>query len=126
MSVLMSESLFIHSFNRFIQTADSFRNEAIGCPYEWTTESINSLDSFKHVDSFINQTPLCVARRHTTLCCAVALIATIFGCEIEQKQSEFSLKYKSLNFNLFIEIQLYKSVSRCSRVIDIQGNIMVV
>ncbi len=38
MSVLMSES-FIHSFNRFIHTADSFRNEAIDCPYEWATES---------------------------------------------------------------------------------------
>ncbi len=46
MSVLMSES-FINSFNRFIQTADSFRNESIGCPYEWATESIDSLDSFK-------------------------------------------------------------------------------
>ncbi len=43
MSVLMSES-FIHSFNRFIQMADSFRNEAIGCRYEWATESIDSLD----------------------------------------------------------------------------------
>ncbi len=32
-SVLMSES-FIDSFNRFIQTADSFRNEASDCPYE--------------------------------------------------------------------------------------------
>ncbi len=38
-SVLMSES-FIDSFNRFIQTADSFRNEASGCPYEWATESL--------------------------------------------------------------------------------------
>ncbi len=57
MSVLMSES-FIRSFNRFIETADSFRKEAIGCPYEWATESIDSLDSFKHVDLFRNQTPL--------------------------------------------------------------------
>ncbi len=39
MSVLMSES-FINSFNRLIQTADSFRNESIGCPYEWATESL--------------------------------------------------------------------------------------
>ncbi len=39
MSVLMSES-FINSFNRLIQTADSFRNESIGCPYEWATESM--------------------------------------------------------------------------------------
>ncbi len=45
MSVLISES-FIHSFNRLIQTADSFRNESIGCPYERVTESIDSLDLF--------------------------------------------------------------------------------
>ncbi len=96
----MSES-FIHSFNRFIQTADSFRNESIGYPYEWATESIDSLNSFKYVDSFSNETPLCVARRHNSS--AVAFIATIFGCEIEQNQSAFCLKYKSLNFNfLFI------------------------
>ncbi len=44
MSVLMSE-WFIHSFNRFIQMADSFRNESIDCPYEWATESINSIHS---------------------------------------------------------------------------------
>ncbi len=39
----------------------SFRNESIGYHCEWATESIDSLDSFKHVDSFSNQTPLCVA-----------------------------------------------------------------
>ncbi len=44
MSVLMSES-FINVFNRFIQTTDSFRNESIGCPYEWATESIDSFHS---------------------------------------------------------------------------------
>ncbi len=60
MSVLMSDS-FINSFNRFIQTADSFRNESIGCRYEWATESIVSLDSFKNVDSFSDITPQCVA-----------------------------------------------------------------
>ncbi len=42
MSVLMRES-FINSFNRFIQTADSFRNKAIDCPYEWATESLTHL-----------------------------------------------------------------------------------
>ncbi len=60
MSVLMSESL-INSFNRFIQTTDSFRNKTIGCPYERATESIDSLDPFK------NETPQCVAQRHTTV-----------------------------------------------------------
>ncbi len=40
--VLMSES-FVHPFNRFIQTADSFRNESLGYHYEWATESINSV-----------------------------------------------------------------------------------
>ncbi len=80
MSVLMSES-FINEFNRFIQMTDSFRNESIGCPYEWTTESIDSLDSFKNVDSFSDETPLCVAQRHNSS--AEALIATIFISEIE-------------------------------------------
>ncbi len=60
MSVLMSES-FIHSFNWFIPTADSFRNESNVYHYEWATESIDSLNSFKHVDLFSNQTQLCVA-----------------------------------------------------------------
>ncbi len=40
MSVLMSEP-FIHS-------TDSFRNEAIDCPYEWATESLtHSIHSVK-------------------------------------------------------------------------------
>ncbi len=40
---------------------------------------------------------------------AVALIATIFIGEIEQKQSVFCIKSKSLNFNLlFVETLLYK------------------
>ncbi len=65
MSVLTSES-FINSFNRFIQMADSFRNESIGCRYELTTESIDSLNSFKNGDSFRNETPLCVVHRQTT------------------------------------------------------------
>ncbi len=65
--------LFIHSTDSFKrQTADSFRNEAIGCPYEWATESIDSLDSFKNVHSFRKETLLCVAQRHNSS--AVALI----------------------------------------------------
>ncbi len=54
--------------------ADSFRNESIGYYYEWAIESIDSLNSFKHVDLFSNQTQLCVARRHNSS--AVALIGT--------------------------------------------------
>ncbi len=38
-SPLMSES-FSCSFNQLIQKADSFRNEASGCLYEWVTESL--------------------------------------------------------------------------------------
>ncbi len=33
--------------------ADSFINESIGCPYEWATESIDSLDSFKNSQYFV-------------------------------------------------------------------------
>ncbi len=54
--------------------ADSFRNESIGYHYELAIESIDSLNSFKHVESFSNQTQLCVARRHNSS--AVALIGT--------------------------------------------------
>ncbi len=59
---------------------------------------------------------------------AVALVATIFVSEIEQKQSIFCLKSKSLNLNLlFIEILLYKnSVTLQSADIVIRGNIMAV
>ncbi len=80
-------------------------NEAIDC-HEWATESLTHL-FVQNLDSFSNETPLCVARRRNSS--AVALIATIFVSEIEQKQSIFCLKSMSLNFNLlFIEILLYK------------------
>ncbi len=39
LAVLMNEPLN-HWLTRFIQTADSFRNESIGCPYERATESL--------------------------------------------------------------------------------------
>ncbi len=39
LTVLMNESLY-HWLTQFIQTADLFRNESIGCPYEWATESL--------------------------------------------------------------------------------------
>ncbi len=42
-----------HSFNRFVQMADSFRNEASDSFYD-------SLDLFKNTDSFINETALCL------------------------------------------------------------------
>ncbi len=103
--VLMSEP-FIHSFNRFIQTADSFRNESIVCPFEWASESLtHSIHSKTWFHSVTKH--FCCSETHNSS--AVALIATIFVSEIEQKQSAFCLKSKSLNFNLlFIEIILYK------------------
>ncbi len=123
MSVLMSES-FINSFKRLIHSETSQLAVLMNRPLNhWLTRFIqkrvswlslwighwiiDSLDSFKNVDSFSKETPLCVAQRHNSS--AVALIVTIFGGEIEQKQSVFCLKSKSLNFNLlFIEILLYK------------------
>ncbi len=106
MSVLMSES-YIHSFNRFIQTADSFRNEASDSPYEWATESLTHLiHSIKWIHS-VTKHAVCCSETHNSS--AVALIGTILVSEIEQKQSIFCLKSKSLNFNfLFIEILMYK------------------
>ncbi len=88
MSVLMSES-FMHSFIRFIQTADSFRNESIDCPYELATESIDSLDSFKNVDSFRNETRrfIIVAQRHTTV--LLWLWSQLFSNEKLSKNSQY-------------------------------------
>ncbi len=68
MSVLMSES-FTNAFNRFIQTADSFRNYSIGCPYEWAIESIDSLDSLKK-RGFVQKLNTAVLLRDTQqFCC---------------------------------------------------------
>ncbi len=39
LAVLMNGPLN-HWLTQFIQTTDSFRNESIGCPYEWATESL--------------------------------------------------------------------------------------
>ncbi len=163
LAVLMNGPLN-HWLTRFIQTADSFRNGSIVCPYEWATESlthsihsngwfvqkrvnwlslwmghwiIDSLDSFKRLirsetgqlavlmngplnhwlTRFIQKRRF-AQKRNTAVCCsethnssAVALIATIFVSEIEQKQSVFWIK----------------SVSHCNRAdIVIQGNIMAV
>ncbi len=66
MTVLMSE-LFSHSFNRFVQTADLFRNEASDCLCEWATQSLTHSISSKNVDSFNSN-------RHNSS--AVALIGT--------------------------------------------------
>ncbi len=44
----MSESLN-HLFNRFHQTADSFRKKAFDCVNEWITESFISIDSIKRL-----------------------------------------------------------------------------
>ncbi len=88
LAVLMNGPLN-HWLTRFIQTADSFRNESIGCPYEWATESIDSIHSKCRF----------AQKRNTAVCCsetnnssAVALIANIFVSKIEQKQSVFCLK----------------------------------
>ncbi len=101
MSVLMSES-FINSFKRLIHSETSQLTALMN-------GSLNQLTRFVQKHGFVQ-------KRNTAVCCsethnssAVALIATIFVGEIEQKQSIFCLKSKSLNFNLlFIEILLCK------------------
>ncbi len=103
MYVLMSESFIqpIHSNGWFIQKLGKWLSSWMG---HWI---IDSHDSFKHVDSFSNKTPLCCSETHNSS--AVALIATISVGKIEQKLSILGLKSKSLNFNLLlIEILLYK------------------
>ncbi len=91
----------IHSNGWFIQKRGNWLSLWMG---HWI---IDSLDSFKNVDSFSNKTPLCCSE--TLNSSAVALNGTIFVGKTEQKRSIFSLKSKSLNFNLlFIAILLYK------------------
>ncbi len=124
-TVFMNESLN-HWLTRFIQTADSFSN----CLYEWVTESlthsihsngwfiqklslwmshwiIDSLDSFKYVDSFRNKTPLYVTQRHTTV--LLWLWLQLLSSAKLSKNSQYFVKSKSLHFILlFIEKLLYK------------------
>ncbi len=118
----MSDSLIqpIHSNSWFIQKRVNWLSLWMG---HWI---IDSLDSFKHVDSFSNETQLCCSETHNSS--AVALIETIFVSEIEQKQSIFCLKYNSLNFCLLFEIPLYKisvSLQSCWYCF-FWGNIMAV
>ncbi len=99
----MSDSFIqpIHSNGWFIQKLGKWLSSWMG---HWI---IDSRDSFKHVDSFSNKTPLCCSETHNSS--AVALIATISVGKIEQKLSILGLKSKSLNFNLLlIKIILYK------------------
>ncbi len=41
-SKCLNESLK-NAFKRFVQTADSFKDKASACPYEWTTDSLTQL-----------------------------------------------------------------------------------
>ncbi len=74
------------TFNRLVQMDDSFRIEASDY---WLLSLwmgywiINSLDSFKTMDSFSNDTPLCCSETQNSS--AVTLIGTIFISKIEQK-----------------------------------------
>ncbi len=81
MCVLMSES-FIHSFN------DSFKRLIRSETSRLVIVMNGPLNRLTHSS---NETPLCVARRHNSS--AVALIATIFVGEIEEKVNICLYKY---------------------------------
>ncbi len=66
-----------HSFTRFVQMTDSFRNEESDSLYD-------SLDLFKNTDSFINKTVLCLLEDEQRLSCD--LFGIIFIDETEHKQ----------------------------------------
>ncbi len=98
MTVLMSE-LFSHSFNRFVQTADSFRNEASDCLCEWATQSLtHSISSKTWIHSTVTDTTV------------------LQWLWLEQKQSILCLKCKPLILTscLFNHYCL-KSVSHSNR-----------
>ncbi len=78
---LMSES-FSHSFNWFIQTADSFRVETSDCLCEWIAESLTHSIRLKTWIHSVTKHRCCWEKHNSS---AVALIGTIFVCEILQK-----------------------------------------
>ena len=90
----MSESLS-HSFKRFVQTTDSFKNETCLWMGHWIFDSANS---FKTLNHSVMKTRLSVAVRCDTVL-LWSLFGTIFAAETEQKQSILCLKCKWLNLN---------------------------
>ncbi len=101
--VCFSEQSFIHSFKV------SFRNKAIGCSYEWATESLtHSINPKTWIHSVTKHR--CVARRHTTV--LLWLWSQLYSSAKLSKNTQYFVKSKSLNFIentfLFIEILLYK------------------
>ncbi len=105
--VWMSES-FSPSFNRFVQMADSFRNQASDYRlYEWVTESLTHLiRSNTWIHSVTKHLP-CVLGDTQRFCCGFDW--NYFHQQNWAKQSILCLKCKSLNFNfLLIELLLYK------------------
>ncbi len=85
----MSESV-IDSFKRLIHSETSQLAVIINGPANQLTHSI-------HSNTWIHSVTKHGLETHNSS--AVALIATIFVSEIEQQQSVFCLKSKSLNFN---------------------------
>ncbi len=87
-----------HWFNRFVQTADSFRNEASDyCLYEWVTESLtHSIRSKTWINSVTKQ--CCVVQRHKTVLLWLWL----------DRFSSAKLSKTTQYYVLFIELLLYK------------------
>ncbi len=82
---------------------------------------IDSLDSFKNVDSFSNKTLLCVARRRTKV--LLWLWSKIFSSAKLSKNSQYFVKNLSHLILPCLKYYCIKSVSHCNRV-DIRENIL--
>ncbi len=79
-----------HSFIRFVQTADSFRNEVNVSLYErafdqWFTQFVQNADSFR------NESPLCCSETPNN-----SAVGSIFIGKIEQNTT-LSLKYNTIS-----------------------------
>ncbi len=96
-----------HSFNKFVQTAESFRNKSSHCLYE----------SFTKIICLRSQINAIV--KHCLKICngsAVALFGTIFIGQIQQKQLILCQKCNSLNINL---IDLYTTLHLCYNIVQL-------
>ncbi len=125
LSVLMNRPLN-HWLTRFIQTADSFRNESIVCPYEWATESLTHLI---HSNTWIRSETKhrCMLLRDTTV--LLCLWSLLLSSAKLSKNSQYFVENLShfILSSCLLKNYCIKSVSHCNRAdIVIQGNIMAV
>ncbi len=94
-----------HSFIRFVQTADSFRNEVNGSLYEWSFESL--IHTIRSNGRFIQKlnTALLLGDAQQ-FCCG--FIGNMFSAKLSKTDNNVFIRLHNINF-LFTEL-LYKII----------------